>query len=108
MRFVLMSTVSMQSALLCSMKPIPPMSSAIRATANNSGGIRRCLLYCAGLNFMTTEPRTATRVHLATAFLALGALWFILCRQLSGEWWVNEQYTYGWFVPFFAAFLFWP
>ena len=56
---------------------------------------------------MTTEPRTATRVHLATAFLALGALWFILCRQLSGEWSVNEQYTYGWFVPFFAAFLFW-
>src|SRR5204862_1513827 len=56
---------------------------------------------------MTTEPRTATRVHLATAFLALGALWFILCRQLSGEWSINEQYTYGWFVPFFAAYLFW-
>jgi exosortase len=35
------------------------------------------------------------------------ALWFVLCRQLSGEWSVNEQYSYGWFVPFFALFLFW-
>lgn len=39
--------------------------------------------------------------------LALLALWFVLCRQLSGEWSVNEQYSYGWFVPLFAAFLFW-
>jgi exosortase len=39
--------------------------------------------------------------------LALGGLWFVLCRHLSGEWSVNEQYGYGWFVPFFAAFLFW-
>jgi exosortase len=39
--------------------------------------------------------------------LALAALWFVLCRQLSGEWSVNDQYSYGWFVPLFAAFLFW-
>jgi exosortase len=38
---------------------------------------------------------------------ALGLLWFVLCRHLSGEWSVNEQYSYGWFVPFFAIFLFW-
>jgi len=31
----------------------------------------------------------------------------MLCRQLSYEWSSNEQYSYGWFVPFFAAFLFW-
>src|SRR5438093_10302887 len=37
----------------------------------------------------------------------LAALWFVLCRQLSGEWSVNEQYNYGWFVPFFAVYLFW-
>src|SRR5256885_7363626 len=37
----------------------------------------------------------------------LAALWFVLCRHLSSEWSVNEQYSYGWFVPFFAAFLFW-
>lgn len=41
------------------------------------------------------------------AGITLLALWFLLCRQLSGEWSVNEQYSYGWFVPFFAAFLFW-
>ena len=39
--------------------------------------------------------------------IVLGALWFILCRQLSGEWSLNEQYNYGWFVPFFALYLFW-
>ncbi|MEY2495811.1 MAG: hypothetical protein QOJ45_2303 [Verrucomicrobiota bacterium] len=39
--------------------------------------------------------------------VALFGLWFVLCRQLSGEWSVNEQYSYGWFVPFFALFLFW-
>src|SRR5207249_661695 len=27
--------------------------------------------------------------------------------QLSNVWSVNEQYSYGWFVPFFAAYLFW-
>jgi exosortase len=31
----------------------------------------------------------------------------MLCRHLSGEWSVNEQYNYGWFVPFFALYLFW-
>src|SRR5215210_240935 len=38
---------------------------------------------------------------------ALAFLWFILCRHLSLEWSANEQYSYGWFVPFFAAYLFW-
>jgi exosortase len=38
---------------------------------------------------------------------AFSLLWFILCRDLSLEWSSNEQYSYGWFVPFFAAFLFW-
>jgi len=39
--------------------------------------------------------------------VVLTALWFLLCQQLSGEWSVNEQYNYGWFVPFFALYLFW-
>ena len=46
-------------------------------------------------------------VRLALPLLLFGALWFVLCRQLSGEWLVNEQYNYGWFVPFFALYLFW-
>ena len=39
--------------------------------------------------------------------LALLSLWFVCCRYLSAEWSFNEQYNYGWFVPFFAAYLFW-
>ena len=46
-------------------------------------------------------------MRLALPLLFFGALWFVLCRQLSGEWLVNEQYNYGWFVPFFAVYLFW-
>jgi exosortase len=41
------------------------------------------------------------------AITLLALLWLMLCRQLSGEWSVNEQYNYGWFVPFFALYLFW-
>lgn len=39
--------------------------------------------------------------------LLLVALWANLCRHLSYEWSFNEQYNFGWFVPFFAAYLFW-
>lgn len=39
--------------------------------------------------------------------LALFPLWFVCCRYLSAEWSFNEQYNYGWFVPFFAGYLFW-
>jgi exosortase len=39
--------------------------------------------------------------------ITLGLLWFIVCRHLSAEWSYNEQYNYGWFVPFFALYLFW-
>jgi exosortase len=55
----------------------------------------------------TASPEGISRAHIALAGVALFGLWFVLCRQLSGEWSVNEQYSYGWFVPFFAIFLFW-
>jgi exosortase len=45
--------------------------------------------------------------QLALSVLFLAALWFVLCREHSGEWSVNEQYNFGWFVPFFALYLFW-
>jgi exosortase len=44
---------------------------------------------------------------LALGVLLLAALWFVLFSQLSGEWSVNAQYNYGWFVPLFALYLFW-
>lgn len=59
------------------------------------------------MNFATNQPPAASRRHLVLPALALLVLWFVLCRHLSGEWAINEQYSYGWFVPFFAAFLFW-
>ncbi len=34
-------------------------------------------------------------------------LWLDLCRLLSSQWETREQYAYGWFVPLFAAGLFW-
>lgn len=34
-------------------------------------------------------------------------LWLDLFRQLSYTWETSEQYAYGWFVPIFAAALFW-
>jgi exosortase len=43
----------------------------------------------------------------AAVLAVFAVLWFILWRQLANEWAVNEQYSYGWFVPFFAAYLFW-
>src|SRR4029450_818852 len=46
-------------------------------------------------------------VVFALSVLFLAALWFGLCRELSGEWSVNEQYSFGCFVPFFALYLFW-
>src|SRR5438093_1636154 len=48
-----------------------------------------------------------TRAAFVALALALGALWFVCCRHLSEEWRFNEQYSYGWFVPFFVAYLFW-
>src|SRR5436190_23782616 len=51
--------------------------------------------------------RERFRLVFALSLLFLAALWFGLCRQLSGEWSVNEEYNFGWFVPFFALYLFW-
>src|SRR5690349_6077602 len=47
---------------------------------------------------------TGAIVVIAATF---GLLWFELCRALSSEWRLNDQYNYGWFVPIFAAYLFW-
>src|SRR5882724_2359401 len=46
-------------------------------------------------------------IRLAASVVFFALLWLGLWRQLSGEWSVNDQYSYGWFVPFFAIILFW-
>jgi exosortase len=37
--------------------------------------------------------------------MLLGLVWLDVFRQLSYEWITNEQYGYGWFVPFFGLAL---
>src|SRR5437762_10610753 len=59
---------------------------------------------------LTDASRLAHRhfpARVALSVLFLAALWFGLCKELSSEWSVNEQYNFGWFVPFFALYLFW-
>lgn len=36
----------------------------------------------------------------------IGFVWFLLFRRLYTEWTVNSLYSYGWFVPALAGFLF--
>lgn len=44
----------------------------------------------------------------AIAALALiGLVWLAFVRQLQLEWSLNPQYSYGWSVPFIAAYLVW-
>ena len=52
-------------------------------------------------------PNRVIRLDVALVAVTLAALWFFLCRQLSEEWTFNEQYNYGWFVPFFTLLLLW-
>lgn len=63
----------------------------------------------ASLDTVLPAARSHRRAHIDSIApgLFFAALWFILCRHLSNEWSVNDQYSYGWFVPFFAAYLFW-
>jgi exosortase len=56
---------------------------------------------------ITSRPERSLNAGLVLLGLALCALWFVCCRHLSAEWSYNEQYSYGWFVPFFALYLFW-
>jgi len=56
-----------------------------------------------------SSPASSSWYSIRTVVVVVlfAALWVGLCRQLSGEWSVNDQYSYGWFVPVFAAILFW-
>ena len=41
------------------------------------------------------------------AISAFGLLWLETISRLRFEWTINPQYSYGWTVPFLAAYLFW-
>lgn len=56
-------------------------------------------------------PWSRGPVVLWSGIALFAILWVDLCRQLSYTWETNEQYAYGWFVPFLAVALFirrWP
>jgi exosortase len=55
----------------------------------------------------TADAQRQPRAAWILLTLTLAGLWFVCCRHLSAEWSYNEQYSYGWFVPFFALYLFW-
>src|SRR5689334_989103 len=53
-----------------------------------------------------TTASAASRWKMWVPIALFAILWVDLCRQLSFTWEANEQYAYGWFVPFFAIGLF--
>lgn len=67
------------------MQTVPPVACALPRPITSARGRAGRLLLC----------------------LVLLSLWFVLYRHLSNEWSVNEQYTYGWFVPLLALLLLW-
>ena len=64
-------------------------------------------LAAAASHSATSAPTQRLSWRTGFLLLTLAALWVVCCRHLSAEWSYNEQYNYGWFVPFFALYLFW-
>jgi len=54
----------------------------------------------------TPRPFISATGSIVVVAAAFSFLWFGLCRALSSEWRLNDQYNYGWFVPIFVAYLF--
>ncbi len=52
------------------------------------------------------DARTPGRAGTVGVLLAFSVLWIDLVRMLSHTWQTREQYSYGWFVPIFGAYLF--
>ena len=52
-------------------------------------------------------PSVICRLTSALWLLPLAWLWFVLINHLRVEWSLNEQYSYGWAVPFLCLFLLW-
>ena len=59
----------------------------------------------------TTEldrPATARSRTIAWfPVVVLGLVWLEVVSRLRLEWSINPQYSYGWAVPFLAAYIFW-
>ena len=110
-----MRTAFNRAALLCHGKSTDRKTTSL-PKGHSRFALRTNLVSCPPVQNVATphkftEAALLSRERFPVAFalsvLFLGALWFGLCRELSGEWSVNEQYNFGWFVPFFALYLFW-
>ena len=53
-----------------------------------------------------SSPSVGQRLDWLAA-AAFGFLWLEIVARLRFEWSINPQYSYGWTVPFLAAFIFW-
>ena len=51
--------------------------------------------------------RVLDETSLAQVLSAFALLWLEVVNHLRNEWSLNAQYSYGWIVPFLAAFVFW-
>ncbi len=56
-------------------------------------------------NDEASPPRFSAGLILA--LLALGMCWALFFESVRGEWSLNAQYSFGWFVPALAGILFW-
>ena len=52
-------------------------------------------------------PPTKLSFAVGASIAVLGGFWLSLINRLRIVWETNPQYSYGWFVPFLAAYLFW-
>ena len=63
------------------------------------------------MNAIATElaPTTAANTRTIAWFpvVVLGLVWLEVVSRLRFEWSINPQYSYGWAVPFLAAYIFW-
>ncbi len=53
---------------------------------------------------MTAPPHLTIHQKILTGLL-WGIWWAVFCHVLFYEWWINEQYNYGFFVPILGAYL---
>ncbi|MFL6589558.1 MAG: exosortase/archaeosortase family protein [Chthoniobacterales bacterium] len=63
------------------------------------------------MNAIATElaptPTATTRTIAWFPVVVLGLVWLEVVSRLRLEWSINPQYSYGWAVPFLAAYIFW-
>ena len=63
------------------------------------------LVACTHVLMVATSPKKTIDLPLLLNWMLLAGIWGIFFIQLKHEWWINEQYNYGLFIPFIGAYL---